>query len=724
MTSRPPQTLPQDAFVDRSRSTTRHASDALPLLNSTDPAVLGQTVEDINRRNLHTNQSLPLSYANFRHGPVEQQQQPHGGGNTMSPKPPTQHARLQFQSHTIAPSPPPSEPILETPSHLSNERLHPSPTSPDLGSRKSPLQITTDVRPSPPSRNDSANSHGHSSLNPSGYNSAGGLSVQRKTSSSSLRPISRTPSIKQAIANTIGSASSSAVPSPLITAMGDLTPLPSPLLMGDSPGPWRRLGARQPSREALHPANMPDSVFVTTNGESVASALANQTKRKAYVGLKGAEGTAGEHTHGRNRSVSEYIPDPMGVPKRQTTVSGSHPRAESGRNSTSENPLRREPNFGAARGLVPTQHPPTPPPSESSHSNDGSVSQSKAPKAEYFEAYGRHDKKLRRWRAVKQLGEGTFSRVVLATSKVSVDENDITKSAMTSEPDLKTLVAVKVCEHGPRGGASEDRIEMSLKRELEIMQTLHHPSLVHLKAWNIEQSRALLVLSYCPGGDLFDLAARHKELLTPSLLTRIFAELVGAVQYLHDRRIVHRDIKLEKQLANPDQDWATFPDSVITLTDLGLSRRVADDEKLETRCGSDDYAAPEVILGQPYDGKAIDAWSMGVLLYALLEARLPFDPPPGASDALRMRSRTSHRIARVDWRWIKYAGDDTDHDGDGAKFAAVGLRGAMEVTEGLLKRARSRWTLDKVASMGWVRNGIKVEGGPRFKEEAEAEEVA
>ena len=99
-----------------------------------------------------------------------------------------------------------------------------------------------------------------------------------------------------------------------------------------------------------------------------------------------------------------------------------------------------------------------------------------------------------------------------------------------------------------------------------------------------------------------------------------------------------------EQLANPNQDWATYPDSVITLTDLGLSRRVADDEKLETRCGSDDYAAPEVILGQPYDGKAIDAWSMGVLLYALLEARLPFDPPPGASDALRMRSRTSHRI--------------------------------------------------------------------------------
>src|SRR5258708_6622459 len=102
------------------------------------------------------------------------------------------------------------------------------------------------------------------------------------------------------------------------------------------------------------------------------------------------------------------------------------------------------------------------------------------------------------------------------------------------------------------------------------------------------------------------------------------------------------------ELQNPSTDWSTYPYSVITVTDLGLSRRITADEKLETRCGSDDYAAPEVILGQSYDGRAIDAWSLGVLLYALLEGRLPFDPNPGMSDALRLRSRTSHRIARVE----------------------------------------------------------------------------
>lgn len=156
---------------------------------------------------------------------------------------------------------------------------------------------------------------------------------------------------------------------------------------------------------------------------------------------------------------------------------------------------------------------------------------------------------------------------------------------------------------------------------------------------------------------------------------------------------------------------------------MGLSRRVADDEKLETRCGSEDYAAPEVIMGQPYDGRATDAWSLGVLLYALLEARLPFDPHPGMSEAHRMRSRTSHRIARVEWCWVEYAGNDTDHDGDEAKFKAKNLLGAMEITEDLLKRARSRCTVAKVAANPWVSGGMSIEGGLRFREERAGEEV-
>lgn len=577
------------------------------------------------------------------------------------------------------------------------------------------------------------------------------LPLSRKSSPPGLKPVSRTPSFKSAaFGRGFGSAASSRVSSPVINAMGDLTPLPSPLLSGDSPGPWKRLHARPPSRELAQPLPtiMAESVLVTRNGESIAAAMAHQSKRKA---LSGTEKTSGEESssnsekdasskakiHTRNRSVSEYHPDALNIPKRMVSVSGSHVA------NPGNTPMRREAHLSEARGLTPIEKPPSPPPSESSiTAADASATPVREnPRYEYFDAQGRKDGKLRRWRAVKSLGQGTFSRVVLATSQLAPSEEEaeldgkVDTGLLTPEPplslDRKSLVAVKVCEHGPKGGASEDRVEMSLKRELEIMQSIHHPCLVDLKAFSIEPTRAILVLSYCIGGDLFDVATRHREFLAPSLLRRIFTELVGATRYLHQRHIVHRDIKLENVLVNltPHElsdrtvDWQNYAYSVITLTDLGLSRRVADDEKLTTRCGSEDYAAPEVIMGLQYNGHATDAWSLGVLLYALLESRLPFDPPPGMSDALRMRSRTSHRIARVEWQWIRYAGADGDHEGDIQKFEKEGLLGAMEVTEGLLQRSRSRWSLEKVAEMPWVKAGIAVEGGIKFREEKEGKIV-
>lgn len=120
-------------------------------------------------------------------------------------------------------------------------------------------------------------------------------------------------------------------------------------------------------------------------------------------------------------------------------------------------------------------------------------------------------------------------------------------------------------------------------------------------------------------------------------------------------------------------------------------------------------------MGQPYDGRATDAWAFGVILYALLENRLPFDPLPNArGDRETLCARTPHRIARCEYAWAKY-GDD-DGDWDDAKGSAV--KGAHDIVAGLLLRSTRRLSVQDVAAKEWVSEAIKVNGGIKRPDDA------
>lgn len=436
---------------------------------------------------------------------------------------------------------------------------------------------------------------------------------------------------------------------------------------------------------------------------------------------------ADSSTHGRNRSISDFVPENLqNVKQRPVTVGPGDTAAL----EAHSNGLHREAYLADKRGLATQVEPrqqqqlPSPPGSsssigESDEADEGTPHLEDGSKADYLEIHcGMHNKR-RKFQQLRQLGQGTFSKVMLATRE-RVPPNPTPE--IEEHLDPSKLVAVKIVEQGPAGGADEQRIEIGLKREVEMLKSLSHPSLVHLKACEYQETRALLVLTYCPGGDLFEFASDKRDLLTPALIQRMFSELVHAVGYLHSNWIVHRDIKLENILVNlPSRALKELEDPrlhetpIVTLTDLGLSRGIPkppDSPLLTTRCGSEDYAAPEILLGQPYDGRQTDAWALGVLLYALMEGRLPFDTPPGKPE----RSRNTHRIARCDWIWCRFG----DEDGDWDASKGTDFEGGRWCVEGLLRKIRNnRKPLTEIESMEWVQLGIRAPGGLKMRSEDE-----
>jgi serine/threonine protein kinase len=97
---------------------------------------------------------------------------------------------------------------------------------------------------------------------------------------------------------------------------------------------------------------------------------------------------------------------------------------------------------------------------------------------------------------------------------------------------------------------------------------------------------------------------------------KLFGQMISAIEYLHSHGLVHRDIKPENILLDADNN--------IKLADLGLCNLVREGESLKTACGSNNYAAPELLIPRAYDGKQADVWSLGVILFTMVTGTLAF----------------------------------------------------------------------------------------------------
>ncbi|KAF9908598.1 hypothetical protein BX616_000081 [Lobosporangium transversale] len=213
------------------------------------------------------------------------------------------------------------------------------------------------------------------------------------------------------------------------------------------------------------------------------------------------------------------------------------------------------------------------------------------------------------YKLLHSIGQGSFSEVKMAVDTRTGDH-----------------VAIKVMSKAMI--QSSDRLGISVRRESDLLKSIHHPNIIGFREVVETSLQTCIVMDYASGGELFEYVADKRAKASEQDIQYIFAQIVDAVDYLHQNNIVHRDLKLENVLLEPRMDAPLRP--TVKLTDFGLAKVIeADTPLLTTRCGSEDYAAPEIILGQPYDGREADIWSLGVMLYALLVGFLPFNMRPG-----------------------------------------------------------------------------------------------
>ncbi|KAA0720171.1 Serine/threonine-protein kinase MARK2 [Triplophysa tibetana] len=199
------------------------------------------------------------------------------------------------------------------------------------------------------------------------------------------------------------------------------------------------------------------------------------------------------------------------------------------------------------------------------------------------------------YRLMKTIGKGNFAKVKLA------------KHILTGKE-----VAVKIIDKTQLNSSSLQK----LFREVRIMKLLSHPNIVKLFEVIETEKTLYLVMEYASGGEVFDYLVAHGRMKEKEARAK-FRQIVSAVQYCHQKCIVHRDLKAENLLLDADMN--------IKIADFGFSNEFTLGNKLDTFCGSPPYAAPELFQGKKYDGPEVDVWSLGVILYTLVSGSLPFD---------------------------------------------------------------------------------------------------
>ncbi|MFH4982681.1 hypothetical protein AB6A40_009390 [Gnathostoma spinigerum] len=190
------------------------------------------------------------------------------------------------------------------------------------------------------------------------------------------------------------------------------------------------------------------------------------------------------------------------------------------------------------------------------------------------------------------VGAGSFGRVYL------VRHTDTQRCYALKQIPLRNIIAQRQIRH--------------VHSERDIMMRLSHPYIVKMYRTSIDRCYLYMLFEYLPGGELFS-HIRAKGHFSNGTTRFYAAEVVSALSYLHSKIIIYRDLKPENLLLTREGH--------VKLSDFGFAKVVS--ERTRTLCGTAEYIAPEIMANQSYD-KAVDWWSLGILIYEMLNGFPPF----------------------------------------------------------------------------------------------------
>ena len=271
--------------------------------------------------------------------------------------------------------------------------------------------------------------------------------------------------------------------------------------------------------------------------------------------------------------------------------------------------------------------------------------------------------------SLKVLGEGAFGKVEKVRHKIS-----------------KQIRAMKIIHKDQIQLGSEE--EQALIKEINIVKTLDHPNIMKVFEYYNNDNCLFIISELLSGGELFD-KIKENKFLKEEVCAYLMKQIFSAVDFCHEKKIIHRDLKAENVLIESEEE-ARKEFFTVKLIDFGTSDKMKKGQKLDLQVGTPYYTAPEV-LNNNYNEKC-DLWSCGVMMYLMLCGKQPFD---GENDDEIYEKIRMCKIDFNDEEW-----DNISHD---AKDLIKKL---------LIKDINKRYSAKQALSHAWIvknKNQVKID---------------